>query len=109
MKYNAIDESYELVEVLGEKMLFTCSRIERNTVPPELHVWEVRHDDECMGIPCQIADWILVNFWGTLISKNEVSMKMNIRLNKRYREIDYDSDWYDTGESCTLSQYMREY
>ena len=58
MKSDAMEENYELVEVLGEKMLFTCSRIDRRSVPAELHVWEVRHDDDCMGIPCQIADWI---------------------------------------------------
>ena len=48
MKYNAIDEKYDLVEVFGEPMLFTCSRIELNTVPQGLYVYEVRHDDECM-------------------------------------------------------------
>ena len=106
MKYNAMNENYELVEVLGAKMLFTCSRIDLDSVPPELHVWEVRHDD-CMGIPCQIADWILVNHWGTLISKNEVVMDLNPRMNKKYRDIDYGSDWTDTGENCTLKQYMK--
>ena len=107
MKYDVMEENYDLVEVLGEKMLFTCNRIEPKTIPPELHVWEVRHDDDCMGIPCQIADWIWVNHWGTLISKNNVPMEMNTNMNKRYRDIDYASDWHDTGESCTLGQYMR--
>lgn len=51
MKYNAMEENYDLVEVRGEKMLFTCSKIERNTVSPGLYVWEVRYDDDCRGIP----------------------------------------------------------
>ena len=67
MQHNAIKEIYDRVEVLGEKMFFTCGRIDRSTVPVGLHVFEVRHDDDCMGIPCQIADWIWVNHWGTLI------------------------------------------
>ena len=36
MLYNAMEENYELVEVLGERMLFTCSRIDRSSVPAEL-------------------------------------------------------------------------
>lgn len=108
MKYDAKEETYELVEVLGEKMLFTCNRIDRSTVPLELRVWEVRHDDDCMGIPCQIADWIWVNHWGTLIGKNDLSMEINARMGKRYRDIDYDKDWHNTGENCTLGQYLRE-
>ena len=108
MKYDAMEDSYDLVEVLGERMLFTCSRIDRSTVPAELYVWEVRHDDDCMGIPCQIADWIWVNHWGTLISKKDIPMEINVRMRKRYRDIDYDKDWRNTGETCTLGQYLRE-
>ena len=108
MLYDAMGDNYELVEVMGKKMLFTCSRIDRSTVPPELHIWEVRHDDDCMGIPCQIADWVWVNHWGTLISKNDIPMEMSVRMGKRYRDIDYDSDWKNTGKAFTLGQYIKE-
>lgn len=106
MKYDAMEENYDLVEVLGEKMLFTCNRIERNTVPPGLHVWEVRHDDECMGIPCQIADWIWVNHWGTLISKKNIKLNKHPRIDNRYRDLDYQTEWRYLGDEFALSEYI---
>lgn len=54
---------YEEVTVLGKTMLFTCQRVDRNTVPKGMYFYEVRHDDYGRGDPCQIADWILVNYW----------------------------------------------
>lgn len=58
-RVNAALEDFELVEVFGRPMLFTCLRVDRATVPEGYHVYEVRHDDDGDGIPCQIGkyDW----------------------------------------------------
>ena len=61
-------EKYEAVTVFDIPMLFTCERIDHKTIPEELFVYEVRHDDDCQGIPCEINRYIMVNHWGTLIS-----------------------------------------
>ena len=69
---NALNEKYEWVEVFGEKVLFTVARIDKKTVPKGVNCYEVRHDDEEQGIPCEIATDIWVNFWGTILSKNKL-------------------------------------
>lgn len=55
MTFNALTEHYEEITVCGKPALFTSIRIKRDTVPDGLYTYDVRHDDECRGIPCEIA------------------------------------------------------
>ena len=73
MRYSADELYYENVVVLGYRALFTNERIRRDTVPVGWYLYEVRHDDECQGIPCEIARGILVNFWGSLLMRDKLS------------------------------------
>mgnify|MGYP000116842500 CR=1 FL=1 len=68
MRVNAMTEQFEDVTVLGHPMIFTCLRVDRDTVPEGLYMYEVRHDDDQQGDPVQIGNWIMVNHWGTIIS-----------------------------------------
>lgn len=63
-RVDALKEEYEWIEVFGEKVLFTVVRIDKKTVPEGVNCYEVRHDDEGQGIPCEIATDIWVNFFG---------------------------------------------
>lgn len=105
MRYNAMEETYEEVTVLGHPMLFTAVRIDRSTVPKGMYLYEVRHDDDQQGIPCQIANWILVNFWGTLISNKPIRLEKNAARNNAFRDIEID-DWNYEGANSTLQKYM---
>jgi len=67
-RYNAIEESFEEIELFGKPALFTPVRIDRNTVPKGLYLYEVRYDDEAGGDPVQIGRGILVNHYGTIIT-----------------------------------------
>ena len=51
MTFNAMTEHYEEITVCGKPALFTSTRIKRDTVPDGLYAYDVRHDDECRGIP----------------------------------------------------------
>ena len=53
MTFNAMNEHYEEITVCGKPALFTSIRIKRDTVPDGLYAYDVRHDDECRGIPCE--------------------------------------------------------
>ena len=68
-------EKFEDVTVLGHPMLFTCLRVDRDTVPQGMYMYEVRHDDDQQGEPVQIANWIMVNHWGTLISDRPIRLE----------------------------------
>ena len=55
MTHDAMTEHYEEITVCGKPALFTSIRIKRDTVPEGLYAYDVRHDDECRGIPCEIT------------------------------------------------------
>ena len=67
MTFNAMTEHYEEITVCRKPALFTSIRIKRDTIPDGLYTYDVRHDDECRGIPCEIAPFVMVNHWGTII------------------------------------------
>lgn len=105
---NAADCEYELVTVCGLPMLFSNMRIRTDTVPAGLHKYEVRHDDECQGIPCEVADWILVNFWGTLLSSEPIKLNSPAIGIKGNRYID-ESDWNYEGEYLSIEKYLNRF
>ena len=62
--------------------------IKRDTVPDGLYAYDVRHDDECRGIPCEIAPFVMVNHWGTIILAEPLELPDDGR-----RYIDEETDW----------------
>ena len=88
MTFNAMTERYEEITVCGKPALFTSIRIKRDTVPDGLYAYDVRHDDECRGIPCEIAPFVMVNHWGTIILAEPLELPDDGR-----RYIDEDTDW----------------
>lgn len=109
MKRTAAREAaFEAVTVLDHPMLFACFRIDRNSVPDGLYLYEVRHDDDQQGLPVQIADWVLVNHWGTLITDTPIPLEPNFNGSNSYKDIDPEEDWNYEGYSQTLKEYMEE-
>ena len=48
MYLDANEEVFEVIELFGQyKVLFTNSRIKRDSVPEGLYVYDIRHYDEC--------------------------------------------------------------
>ena len=101
MTHDAMTEHYEEITVCGKPALFTSIRIKRDTVPEGLYAYDVRHDDECRGIPCEIAPFIMVNQW-----------------DDGRRHIDEETDWnYDPfggaekkQKPCTtVAEFMNTY
>ena len=114
MTFNAMTEHYEEITVCGKPALFTSIRIKRDTIPDGLYAYDVRHDDECRGIPCEIAPFVMVNHWGTIILAEPLELPDDGR-----RYIDEDTDWNyapldgeDTAnhKPCTtISDFMTAY
>lgn len=67
MRYHAEELRYEKVKIAGTEAFFSDDRIQRDSVPEGLYQYEVRHDDDGLGEPAEIAKGILVNFYGTLL------------------------------------------
>lgn len=108
-RQDAMKEVFEEVTVLDKPMLFTCQRIDRATVPKGLYLYEVRHDDDMRGDPVQIANWIMVNHWGTLISNEPLKLTPSKTVNNAYLDIDPEKDWNYEGAEATISEYMERH
>ena len=106
---DASTAKFEMVTVLDEPMLFTCCRVDKNTVPKGLYVYEVRHDDDMRGDPVQISDWIVVNHWGTLLTSKPIRLDKHPKTYRSYRDIDPEEDWNYEGYEMTLKEYLDEY
>lgn len=108
MRVNAMTEKFEDVTVLGHPMLFTCLRVDRDTVPQGMYMYEVRHDDDQQGEPVQIANWIMVNHWGTLISNRPIRLEPRPDGRNAYRDIDPENNWIYEGTLTTVKEYMEK-
>lgn len=106
---NAQEEVFEEVTVLGKPMLFTPCRIDRNTIPKGLYMYEVRHDDDFRGDPVQIGKWVMVNHWGTLISSSPIRLDSYKTENNAFRDIDPEKDWEYGDMSATVKEYMERH
>lgn len=106
---NAMTETFEEVEVLNKRMLFTCLRIDPKTVPKGMYMYEVRHDDDGRGDPVEIAKSIFVNHWGTLITNRPIKLRSTALNGNPYREIDPYKDWNYLGTESTLAEYMKKH
>ncbi len=75
MKYplDATRETYAKLTLMGKPVLFTCSRVNRKTVPEGMYMYEIRYSDEGAE-PCQIGKWIMVNYYGTILSKEPFNL-----------------------------------
>ena len=101
-RVDAKETCWEKVEVLGREGLFTCLRVDRNTVPEGWYMYEVRHDDECQGEPVEIALWVMVNHWGTLLVKEPFDLEKSQLTNNAYLCIDQEEDWNYLGENYSF-------
>ena len=105
---NAKEERYELVMADRYPVLFTNARINRDSVPKGLYCYDIRHDDECQGIACEIKKFVLVNHWGTILSKAEIPMPdgyLILENDIEYLGVQMDVDEYIKGN---MTQYLSE-
>ena len=103
MRYDAAKITYDDIALLGVPALFTECRIDRTTIPPQLHLFEIRHEDEDWGRPCQLAKGILVNFYGSILVRDPFVLPESGYL-------DFDAEdlrYLDTVDSSDLESFLK--
>lgn len=103
-RLNAREELWEKVEVLGKECLFVDLRIDRNTIPEGYYMYEVRHTDNDWGEPAEIGEWILVNFFGTLLTKEPFELEKSDAINNAYLWLENPDDFVYLGESVEIRE-----
>lgn len=71
---NAMTEAFDEVTIFGQPALFTSLRIDRSTVPEGIFLYELRHGDEDWSDPCHLARGILVNHYGTVLTRDPIQL-----------------------------------
>ena len=103
MRYDAAKITYDEVALLGVPALFTECRIDRTTIPAQLHLYEIRHEDEDWGRPCQLAKGILVNFYGSLLTRQPIELP-----DSGYLDFDAEDLCYpDVVDSTNLETFLK--
>lgn len=103
--YNAMEEQYQEIKVFGKPALFHDMHLERGTVPRGLYLYEVRHDDDGVGDPVQIARGVMVNHFGSIITHEPIGLHTD-----GYLDIDPERDWDFAGGDCrTVKEFMARY
>lgn len=72
IKYDDIFPA-EVVSVQGKPYLFSNLRIERGSIHPRMHVYDVR--DDCDGEFWQIQKFVMVNHWATIIGLEPLDLE----------------------------------
>lgn len=102
---NAPDIIYDEITLLGTPALLTDWRIDRSTVPTDLHLYELRHADEDWGNPCQLAKGILVNFYGSILTAQSIPLPESGYLNFDSKDFLYVAD----APCTTISEFLQKY
>lgn len=104
MRYDVMSESYTEIRLFGKPALFNDLRLDWNTVPEGLHLYEVRYDEETWE-PCQIAKGILVNHLGTILTREKLEEPADGYIN-----LEYETDWeYEYGGCRTVQEFLEKY
>lgn len=101
---NAMTAAFEEVTVYGQPALFTSLRIDRGTVPDGLYLYELRHADEDWSDPCQLARGILVNHYGTVLTREPIQLPIEGALNMNPGDFNFSD-----GGCRTVAAFQEKY
>ena len=101
---DARTEHFEEITIFDEPALFTSLRIDPSTIPVGVYKYEIRHDDECQGIACEVARRIIVNHWGSILTLRPLDLGDEGRIYMDGNEINYGID-----SSVTLGEFIERH
>ena len=77
MSYDAQKVTYQEVAIFDRPALFTECRIDRATVPEGVYRYELRHGDEDWGEPVELSRSLMVNFYGTVLTREPFQLPID--------------------------------
>lgn len=93
------DDEYELIEIEGQKALFTSSRLTKADIPKGMYVYHLREGDD--GIICSVERQVLVNLAGSVVTKEPIEFN-------GADSISFDEETYPNflDEQMSLGEFM---
>lgn len=100
----ATELAYEEVNILGQPALFSECRINSATVPEGVYRYEVRHSDDDWSEPVELARGIMVNFYGTLLTREPFQLPI-----AGWLPINMGDFELKDGGCRTLAEFQKQY
>ena len=94
-------DKYDLIELFGKPALFTNERLTKADIPLDLYLCHVRGDDETTGGFAELAPRVLVNHFGSIITKEPVNFGK-----EGYIPFTEDTEPNFTGQLITLRDFI---
>lgn len=101
-KINARQELFQEVNIKDNIALFTELRIDPNTIPSNVKIYELRHGDD-NSYPETIEKQVAINFFGTILLLNEIGLDEENKLSLNYEDFGFIE------EEVTLECYLKTY
>lgn len=70
------NENYELIEVAGQKALFTNDRLKESNIPNGMYLYHLRHSDSGTRF-CSVEKNVAVNHGGSIVTCNPMDLDSN--------------------------------
>jgi hypothetical protein len=91
-KYNAMEETYEPVNLFGKPALFTNLRLDRSTLPEGLYVYDIRSSSK--GRAAAIEPYVTIDHLGTVIASEAIDFgkKDHIQIDGERMVLNFAAD-----------------
>ncbi|WP_337484741.1 LPD28 domain-containing protein [Porcipelethomonas sp.] len=99
---NLSDEEYEVIEIAGEKALFTNGRITDEDIPKGLYCYHLRQSDDGERFAA-LENIVAVNHGGSVITKEHIKLG-----EKGYISLNEDIEPNFLGETTTIKEYFQD-
>ena len=101
---HVLKESFEEITIFGFPAIFTPLRIDRNSIPKGYYMYDVRHDDLGLDEPIQIGNFILVNYLGSVITREKLTLD-----SEGFLDLYQDDITYTEGKCKNMEEFMKAY
>lgn len=98
------DLKFQEIRIFGKPALYTEKRISQIDLPDNIYKYECQHDDDQQGIITMVGKRIIVNFWGTILTKRKIELYGGYRIIDEDKDIDFLSK-----PLITISEYIDKY
>lgn len=104
MSYDARKVTYQEVTIFDRPALFTEYRIDRATVPEGVYRYELRHGDEDWGEPIELSRSLMVNFYGTVLTREPFQLPID-----GWIPLESGNLSFQDGGCRTLAEFQEKY
>ncbi len=99
--YVYVGQEFAAIELFGKPALFTSKRLSSEDIPKGLYLSHVRGDDETSGGFATLEPYVLVNHYGTIITREPVDFGKS-----KFIEFTEDTEPNFTGETKTFADLL---